>query len=293
VYSDQVFTADVDESNVSGQVTVSYRPIKSINSFVTAATSYKPVGVNLGGLPTSNGEVMLDLAQIKPEHVTHFEGGVKTNPTKSSTLNFVFFHTSVTDYQTQVQSPEVGVNRGYLANAEEVRVLGAEVDGNIRMNKNLSFYGALAFTDGEYVTFTNAPVPLEETGGTAAFKDISGSRLPGISKWSGSVGGEILSNSIKLFGLDTKLLLAFDNFYRSDFSSSPSPSKYLNVDAYYLLNARLGFRATQGLSLYFWGRNILGKDYFEQLLPAGGNAGHYAAVLGDPRTYGVTIRYNY
>jgi iron complex outermembrane receptor protein len=25
----------------------------------------------------------------------------------------------------------------------------------------------------------------------------------------------------------------------------------------------------------------LNKDYFEQLLPAGGNAGHYAGVLGD------------
>jgi iron complex outermembrane recepter protein len=293
VYTDQVFQTEADESNLSGQFTVSYRPIKSINSFATVSTSYKPVGVNLGGLPTSNGEVMLDLAQIKPEYVTHFEGGVKTSPTKSSTLNFVFFHTTVTDFQTQVQSPEVGVNRGYLANAEEVRVMGIELDGNIRFNKNLSLYGAAAFTDGEYVSFTNAPVPLEETGGPAAFKDISGSVLPGISKWSGSIGGEILSNQLKLFGIDSKLFLAVDNYYRSEFSSSPSPSKYLNVDAYYLLNARFGFRATQGLSLFVWGRNILDRDYFEQLLPAGGNAGHYAGVLGDPRTYGVTIRYNY
>jgi len=26
-------------------------------------------------------------------------------------------------------------------------------------------------------------------------------------------------------------------------------------------------------------------------LPAGGNAGHYAGVLGDQRTIGVTLRY--
>jgi iron complex outermembrane receptor protein len=37
---------------------------------------------------------------------------------------------------------------------------------------------------------------------------------------------------------------------------------------------------------------LLDKDYFEQLLPAGGNAGHYAAVLGDPRTWGITLRYS-
>jgi len=27
------------------------------------------------------------------------------------------------------------------------------------------------------------------------------------------------------------------------------------------------------------------------LLVAGGNAGQYASVLGDPRTHGITIRY--
>lgn len=84
-----------------------------------------------------------------------------------------------------------------------------------------------------------------------------------------------------------------DGYFRSSFSSSPSPSNYLNIDGYALLNARVGLRTTEGLSFFVWGRNLLDKDYFEQLLPAAGNAGHYAAVLGDPGTYGVTLRYNY
>jgi iron complex outermembrane receptor protein len=293
VYTDQAFDADVNESNFSGQLTVSYKPVKSINTFATYSTSYKPVGVNLGGLPTANGEVLTDLAQIKPEYVTHIEWGVKTSPSRSSTLNLVLHHTNVKDFQTQVQTAEVGVNRGYLANAEEVRVIGAELDGNIRFNKNLSVYGAVAYTNGEYVSFTNAPVPLEETGGASAFKDISGGRLPGISDWAGSLGGELLSNQLKFLGQESKFFLAFDTYYRSDFSSSPSPSVYLNVDAYALLNARAGFRASDGLSFYVWSRNLLDKDYFEQLLPAAGNAGHYAGVLGDPRTFGVTLRFNY
>ncbi|MEY4012988.1 MAG: hypothetical protein RIT22_2112 [Bacteroidota bacterium] len=54
----------------------------------------------------------------------------------------------------------------------------------------------------------------------------------------------------------------------------------------------IGFRASEGLSVYVWGRNLLDKNYFEQLLPASGNAGHYAGVLGDQRTYGITLRYN-
>ncbi len=133
-------------------------------------------------------------------------------------------------------------------------------------------------------------MPLEETGGPSAFKDISGTRLPGISQWAGSLGGEVLSNLMTIAGQESKIFLAFDGYYRSSFSSSPSPSKYLNIDGYALLNARVGFRATDGLSLILWSRNLLDKQYFEQLLPASGKAGHYAAVLGDPRTYGITMR---
>ncbi|HEY9488165.1 MAG TPA: TonB-dependent receptor, partial [Chryseosolibacter sp.] len=196
VYTDQAFTADVDESNLSGQLTVSYRAADNFNSFATVSTSYKPVGVNLGGLPTDNGDVMTDLAQIKPEYVTHVEVGVKTSPTSNSKLNFTLYNTNITDFQAQVQSGQLGVNRGYLANAEEVEVRGAELDGNARVSRNLSFYGAVAYTDGKYVAFTNAPVPLEETGGPSAFKDISGSKLPGISEWAGSLGAELLSNEV-------------------------------------------------------------------------------------------------
>lgn len=293
VYTDQAFTADVDESNVSGQLTLAYKASKQINTFATYSSSYKPVGVNLGGLPTANGETLVDLARIKPEYVTHIEFGIKTNPTPRSTVNLVLHNTDIKDFQTQVQTAEVGVNRGYLSNAEKVRVIGAELDANIRIGKNFSFYGALAYTDGEYVSFKNAPVPLEETGGASAFKDISGGKLPGISEWAGSFGGELLSNSLTLLDQEAKLFAAFDSYYRSSFSSSASPSQYLNIEGYTLLNARFGFRAADGLSIFIWGRNILDKDYFEQLLPAAGNAGHYAGVLGDPATYGVTLRYTY
>lgn len=292
VYSNQAFNADVDESNFSGQLTVSYKPSPHVNAFATYSTSYKPIGVNLGGLPTASGKVLTELARIKPESVNHIEAGIKTTPASNTIVNLVFHKTDIKDYQTQVQTAEVGVNRGYLANAEKVRVLGGELDASVRF-KHLTLNGALAYTDGKYVSFKNAPVPLEETGGPSAFKDISGGRLPGISKWAGSLGGELSSNPRIILGQGATFFAAFDSYYRSSFSSSPSPSKYLNIDGYALLNTRVGFRAINGLSVFIWGRNLLNKDYYEQLLPAAGNAGHYAAVLGDQRTYGITIRYNY
>ena len=235
---------------------------------------------------------MIDLATIKPEYVTHYEIGIKTKPTENSTLNLVYYNTDIKDFQTQVQTAEVGVNRGYLANADKARVTGFELDGNVRFGRNLSFYGAVAYTDGKYVSFKNAPVPLEETGAASAFKDISGGQLPGISKWAGSLGSEV-SFEGSLLSQEGRYFFALDSYYRSSFSSSASPSKYLNIDGYALLNGRIGFRANDGLTIFVWARNLLNQDYFEQLLPAAGNAGQYAGVLGDPKTYGVTLRYSF
>ncbi|MGX5816892.1 TonB-dependent receptor [Chitinophaga lutea] len=290
VYTDQEFSANTDNTNLTGQLTVSYKANRNINTYATFSTNYKPVGLNLGGLPTAAGKPMLELAEIKPEYVQHYEVGIKTTPSASSTLNFAIYNTDIRDYQTQVQTAELGVNRGYLANAEKVQVRGAELDGNIRFSNNFSLFGAVAYTDGKYKSFKNAPVPLEETGGPSAFKDISGGRLPGISKWTATLGGEA-SKAGKFLGTGGRYFIGLDGYYRSEFSSSSSPSPYLNVDGYVLVNGRFGFRAAKGVSVFIWGRNIFNKDYFEQLLVAAGNAGQYAAVLGDPATYGITLRY--
>ncbi len=292
IYTNQFFDFTASENNLTGQLTVSYRATNNINAFATYSTSYKPVGVNLGGLPTVAGQPDLSLAQIKPEYTSHLEAGIKTMPTKRSTLNLVAYYTDVRDYQTQVQDPDPALLRGYLANAEKVRVTGVELDGNIKAGKNLSFYGALAYTDGKYIDFKNAPLALENVGTPAAelpFQDVSGERLPGISKWAGSLGSE-LAVPAKFLTYEGKFFVALEAYYRSEFSSSATPSAYLNIEGYALVNGRFGFRATEGLSIFIWSRNLFNKDYYEQLLVAGGNAGHYAGVVGDPRTYGITIR---
>jgi len=292
VYTNQAFDTEVSEGNLSGQLTLQYRAGRAVNAFATYAISYKPVGINIGGLPTANGQVLLDLARIKPESVNHIEFGLKTKPSPNATLNLVVYNTEIKDFQTQVQTPEPGVNRGYLANAEKVRVMGVEIDGNVRIANWLTLNAAVAYTDGKYVLFRSAPVPLEETGGEQAFKDISGGVLPGISKWSGSVGGEATTAG-QLIGLKGNYVVGIDGFYRSSFSSSPSPSQYLNIDGYFLVNGRLGFRASNGISIFIWSRNLFNRNYYEQLLAAPGSAGHYAGIAGDPRTYGTTVRYTF
>jgi iron complex outermembrane receptor protein len=298
LYSDQAFDKQEDDTNFSGQLTVAYAPDKRVNTFATYAKSFKPIGLNLGGLPSKDGQPMTELASIKPEEVHHFELGVKTSLSDKSTLNLTVFNTIVKDYQAQVQAAELAVNRGYLSNAEKIRVSGVELEGNHRFSKTFSLYVSVAYTDGKYVSFTNAPLPLEETGLKDAdgksvyFKDISGGDLPGISKWAASFGGEVNYPGV-LLGKKGNYFLAVDGFYRSSFSSNPSPSKYLIVDGYTLINAQLGFSVTGKNAIFLWARNLFDTNYFEQLLPGAGNIGHYAGVLGDPRTYGVTLRYSF
>ena len=299
VYSNQQFTTNVDNNNLSGNLTVSYRPNANLNIYGTFSTAYKPVGVNVGGLPTtSTGAADLSVAVVKPEYVQHYELGLKTRPVRGGLLNVTAFDTDIKDYQTNVQSPQLGVNRGYLANAEKVNVKGLEIDGTYQLERFLTLNAAVAYLDGKYVKFTNAPLPLEETGhteiinGTAtqvAFKDASGGRLPGISKWNIS-GGSEFSLPGTLATKAGRFFIAADASYRSDYSSNPTPSSVLVVKGYGLFNARLGFKSDK-FSLFVWSRNIGNRNYYEQLQAAAGNSGLYAGVLGDPRTYGATLRY--
>ena len=305
VYTNQAFVTNTNDNNLSANLTISYRPNDNLNAYVTYSNNYKSVGLNLGGLPTVGNSDTADLsvAKVKPEYVQHYEAGVKTRPFKGAVLNITVFNTDIKDYQTNVQVQQIGLNRGYLANAEKVNVKGVEIDGRYQTTADFSLNGALAFTEGKYVSFKNAPLPLEETGKTVldattgkqvqqAFKDASGGRLPGISKWNVSGGFEwsfIKGNFLSRTG---KFFIASDASYRSDYSSNPTPSTVLNIKDYGLLNSRLGFKA-ENFTFFVWGRNLAGSKYFEQLQAAAGNSGLYAGVLGDPRTYGATVNFKF
>ncbi len=299
VYTDQAFTTSTSNTNLSANITVSYRPVENLNAYATYSNNYKSIGLNLGGLPTKTGSDSADLSlsEVKPEYVQHYEIGIKTRPFKGATLNITAFNTDITDYQTTVQVPQIGLNRGYLANAEKVNVKGIELDAIYQHNKDLSVNAALAYTDAKYVSFINAPLALEETGKTVngqqvAFADASGGVLPGVSKWNLSGGFDWSFTKGKFLNRAGKYFFAADGSYRSQYSSNPTPSAVLNIQGYGLLNSRIGFKS-DNFTFFIWARNLTGTNYFEQLQAAAGNSGVYVGVLGDPRTYGVTIKFNF
>ena len=166
---EQAYAADIDDTNVSGQITIAYNPIQNVDTYATYSRSFKTVGLNTAGLPTdANGNAVLSLATVKPEDVSHYEVGIKARPFRRVNVSLSLFNTDIEDFQAQVNNNAAGVARGYLANADKVRVRGAEFDGNARFGEHVSVYASAAYTDGKYRRFTDAPAPLEGTGGPAA-----------------------------------------------------------------------------------------------------------------------------
>ena len=312
VLAPQSYQPEFSDTNVSGDFTASYDLTSDVLGYLTFARSFKSGGINLSGLPLdANSQPITAVETVDPEKVNHYEGGLKTQLfDRRVTANFALFWTEISDYQATVTNSQANVIRGYLANAEKVRVRGAEVDLAARPTDRFGLYVNAAFTDHEYASFPDAPCPPELAGGTTAsasnpasapgtpggfspaFCDISGQWLPGISKVALSYGLDYTLPT-QLFGRTGGAYFGFDGSYRSKFSSNPSRSIYTDIDGYSLANFRAGFRTDSGWDVYGWVRNAFDEEYFDFLSTQSGNTGLVIGQPGDPRTYGVTARISF
>ena len=308
VFTPQTSAPSVSDWNFSYDLNANYKVAQDVLAYASYAKSFKTVGINQNGLPLDAAGVPIATAGIvKPESVNHFELGVKTQfLDRRATFNLTAFRTDIKNYQATVTNGQLGVLRGYLANAGKVRSQGLEADFKIRPSDRFSAYVNGAYTDAKYATFVDAPCPPELAGGTTvgagqtpsapgtpgglspANCDISGQSLPGVSKWAVSYGAEV-NTPLTLRTTDGQLYVGFDGNYRSTFSSNPSPSVYTNINGYALSNFRVGFRS-DNFDIYGWVRNVFDVQYFELLQVAPSNVGLIAGQPGDPRTLGATIK---
>lgn len=311
VFTPQTSAPSVSDWNFSYDLNANYKVAPDVLAYASYAKSFKTVGINQNGLPLDSAGVPIASAGVvKPESVNHFEVGVKTQFwDRRATFNLTAFRTDIKNYQATVTNGQLGVLRGYLANAGKVRSQGLEADFKVRTSDRFSAYLNGAYTDAKYARFVDAPCPPELSGGTTvgagqtpsapgtpgglspANCDISGQSLPGVSKWAVSYGAEV-NTPLTLLATDGQLYVGFDGNYRSDFSSNPSPSIYTNINGYALSNYRVGFRS-DNFDIYGWVRNVFDVQYFELLQVAPSNVGLIAGQPGDPRTFGATIKFNF
>ncbi|MEQ7873794.1 TonB-dependent receptor [Sphingomonas sp. ASV193] len=292
VLTPQQFDARYKAWNLSYDLTAYYRPTRALMVYATYARSFKSGGINLNGVPNdAAGNPLLAAATVKPETIDHLEAGVKSQWDRGRvTANLALFRTDIRDFQALVNNGQLGVLRGYLANAGKVRSRGAEWDLSWRPSRRFNAYLNGAYTDARYRRFADAPCPPELGGGANSPPacDISGQVLPGVSRWSLSFGGEA-SRPVRIGGAAAEVYVGGDANARTRFSSNPSPSAYTWIAGYTLANFRLGLR-TPSIDGFLWIRNAFDTRYFEQLAVASGNTGLIVGQPGDPRTFGVTVK---
>ncbi|RYM14855.1 TonB-dependent receptor [Sphingobium cupriresistens] len=313
VYQPQVSAPSDSAWNFTYDLNVNYKVARDVLAYATYAKSFKTLGINQNGLPlNADNTVNYDAGTVKPESVNHYEIGLKTQFwDRRATFNLSAFRTDIKNFQATVNGGQFGTVRGYLANAERVRSQGIEADFKIVASNRFTAYANAAYTDAQYKKFTNAPCPPELSGGTlqpsgqpADYSqpgvpgalsprqcDISGQTLPGVSKWAFSYGAEY-NIPVTLLAKEGQAYLGVDGNYRSHWNSNASPSIYTDVKGYALTNFRAGFRG-EGFDIFGWVRNAFDVDYIENLQVAPGNTGLIAGQVGDPQTWGGTIKVSF
>ncbi len=287
----QFYAVDFDDGSASGTLNVSFDATPDVLLYATYSRGFKSGGINLAGIPNdAAGNPSLISALVKPEKVTSYEAGVKSQWfDRRLTFNLAAFDTSIEDYQTTVVDSGPGALRGYLANIDKVKNRGIEIDAAWSPSDAFTSYLAASWNDGEYVSFPNAPCPLELLASGTSVCDLSGRSLPGLSKFAASIGGEY-RHAVQWLGFDGQAYLGADASYRSKWYSDPSVSEYNLIEPSTIVNLRAGVRATNDWEAFVWVKNAFDEDYLLFTSNQSGNSGLITGTPGEPRAFGVTLR---
>lgn len=282
--SSGTFDVQSKVGKVSGAADLSYRVNNNVLVYANYSRGNRSGGLNLTQLASGISPV------VAPESIDSYELGLKTTLLDNRvTFNVAGYLQNDRNYQATVADP-ARLAVVYLSNVPKVRSKGFEIDMQTRLADNVSVYGALAYTDAKVIYLPASACPLELSNQNTC--DLSGYPISGIPKWSASFGGEF-KQPVKIFAAPLEAYLGFDYSYRSTVNNG-GVSAATQLEPLHLVNARIGVRAlNRRMDLSVWAKNLFDKQYFSDIAPGVGNTGLLTAQLGDPRTYGVTLRFHF
>ncbi len=276
------YSIGIKDDSVSGLATLSWKVASDVLLYSSYSRGNKSGGLNLTNIPTGA------VAQVKPETVDNFELGLKSQfLDKALTFNLAGYWTEVSDYQTAItEISPVGVGIQYISNIPKVRSRGIEGDIAYSPSKWVSLTASASYVEATYRSYTNAPQAPENNAALAPTQNLTGTQLPGVPKFTYSLGADVAQpvgdGAVEVYG-------HADFSHRSTFNTSSSNSHYAQVPGYGLLNARIGVRSEDGRwDVSFWARNLTNTDYFQAL--SASPIGTVTGTIGDPRTFGVTLK---
>lgn len=272
------FSGVEHNSALSGLATLGYKLTPDVLAYGTYSRGNQSGGLNI----TAGGAAH---PVVAPEKVDNFELGLKSQFLRHTlTVNADAFLTNVRDYQANVTVTDNNVTSQYIANIPKVRAKGLEGDLAYSPGKWVSLAASVAYTDARYITYTNAPAAPDNPTASGT-QDLSGVALPGVSKFAWS----LVADLAQPVGRNLEGYVHADYLHRSSFNTSTTNSVYAIEPGYGLLDGRIGVRtADHRYDLSIWAKNLANKSYYISRTPT--NYGLITAAVGDPRTYGVTLR---
>ncbi|MBH9302061.1 TonB-dependent receptor [Pseudomonas aeruginosa] len=277
----------------SALLSLSYQFSDDLLGYASRSHGEKSGGVNLavGSAPSAGADSLL----VGPERANDAELGLKSTLfDRRLLLNANLFWTGIHGYQatTLYQAPGSTQLVQVLANAGSVRSRGLEFEATALPLRGLTLNFNGSYNDVTYLSFKDAPCPAEVSTrpGAPSSCDLTGQRVVGASKWIANLNGEYQ------WRLDDRFqpYVSASYAYRSAAEGTLDNSDLSKIDGYALVNLAAGLRSDLGdgqLDTSVWLKNAFDKDYY--LSAFASINGSYTASVGQPRTLGVSLRYDF
>lgn len=248
---------------------IDFKPAKGVLVYGSVTRGFKSGGFNITSANPRSG--------FQPEFLWSYEAGFKGDLLdRRLRLNAAAFHYDYSDLQVQ-SFITPGVTD--ISNAATATVNGVEVETVARPSAGLELGASVSYLDATYKQYPGAPF-----GATTI--DASGNRLNSAPRWSYSAYGQY---EFELAGGSVTLRGEYD--YKSRQYFTPDNSAVQSQGAYRLINASIGYAPNGGRwQAILFGRNLGDTQY---VTTTASFPGPISGRVGEPRTYGVRLIYEY
>jgi iron complex outermembrane receptor protein len=278
----------LDESEMSGLLSVSHRFTDDLLMYGTYSRGYKAGGFNLDRF-TQAGSSAVDFASVisdpssyparfDPELVDSFELGIKTEWANDTLLaNFYLFNSDFETYQLNTFN---GI-AFFVTSIDGAQSRGAEVEFLFlpETAPGLTLQSGFTYADATYDTF--APT------GTPDVDRLSGQNF--------SLAPEMYATASISYESNFRSGMTWMAHLNGRFVSEQNTGSDLDPEklqpSYSLFNGRVGIGAEdESWALEFWASNLFDEDYVQVGFDGPFQPGSFNAFLGQPRTWGLTLR---
>ncbi len=270
---------NTDENLVGGKIGLSYQQDENTMHYITLSKGYKPGGVNADNTLSANAK------EYKTESLWNIDAG-RTFSALDNTLKtrLNLFYGKRRDQQ--VSSSVVGTDEdgnpsftGYTANAAKGHYYGLESETNFYPCDSLHFFANVGLLKAKFDEYKDPnPSAINMDGRTPA-------QSP---SYQYNLGGDVMLTDSLQFKANVE---SKNDYYFSNRHNAKSKS-------YSLLNSSLEYMQ-DNWSATLWARNLTDEVYQTRGFGSfGNNPGNgYATELytqqGTPRTFGLTVSYDY